>query len=763
MERKLLILSIIIMASCISHGQIVVGEVLTYPALVVESTENVTLSWGTNDLALSSINCTGPGVETYHVQVETEPTANHAFFLETNFTGEGILACTIVTFPINGTSVTRDYEIPIHCEGVRLELLNPSVRVAAYFTRPKGTGHYMLNTTIKVRNACVGLAIVSVSSTPPGGMQMAVKADDIYGLNVKDMPVTITVPDSMDEGVYQGTVRFSANGSTTTSLVNISVHWPGPTIRAKIGKGPSDINPLGNVRSGTDVVEYVEIEETMGYNAAKDVVCSVKFQDRNQEQQAISIGTVNPFGNGRCSFTMNFPDRNVRIGNYSVWIAITSNNSGDLNLVTNYTIPVPYILFAPTTIDLGKLTFDSGKDSSNSILTIIENGGFTPIENLKFELLGGSEGWISLPSCYYVPPGGRINCTFKISLSDNASIGPKEWVIGISSEYIQPVELTAKVEVYFIGVEDAIATLEAMSVYSIMDQFIQAETVKTNTVMMLEGIKESDISMEDTAIILSMYGGVESLLAQTERARGNFSSGDHLGAGRNLLVSSMALEKISSTYRSTKGNRTGALRDLGEVYTASASLWSASSEDVLKVLEAEAVASEKVSYRRAAEYYSLLADIYWQSNEDKSKAFSHKADTLGSFYSDSVIRAGEIKRNADRLFSMAREGTIEASGMHIVINPFSYDRTIENYRFALADYEAASKLYKSAGQQNELNIILSTLSAAEQEYEFVDRMFILGGVVLSLFLVLVILRVTVGMQRYREDEEDMEIGNVMLH
>ncbi len=753
MEKK--VLTILLLLASTAFSAIVVGDANTYPRIVTVSTEEVTLSWVTSEQALTSINCSAPGLDHFLDQVETDPTTAHSYVISANFSSEGNISCTTITFPLNDTAVTKHFDIPINCEGVRLELLSPSVMTAAYFTRPKGTGPYTLNTSVKIRNACIDRAVPSLTINSPSGMTMKAEADTLYGLNVLSVPVTITVPDSVQDGLHQGSIRFSANGSTVTAIINVTVHWPGPRLE-------TEAHSLGNVVSGTQVSEHIDIVETMGYSTATDVYCEVRFQDQDQKTQTQRVGTIDPFGKKRCSFTLDLPERNVRIGNYSFWVKINSTNAGKQEVRGDYTIPAPYMLLTPKSLDLGQLTFEPGKDSTTAILTITENGKFTPIEGIEFELLEGETGWISLPLCDYVSPGGQTNCTFKVALNSDANIGTRKWVFGISSKYTEQMKLEAKAEIYFIGVEDAITTLESSSDYTIMDKFQQAETLKTNTIVLIEGLKEGNIGISDTATVISMYSGVVSLLSQTESAHKLYSEGNYMGAGRAILGAKMALEKISSSYRSAPQNSSKTIRNSAEVYAASAELWSIASGEILEKVESEAVRGEQVSYRRAAEYYSMLSEIYGDTDPDKASGFSVKTESIGYLYSDSIEKAGKIRLNADKFILSAQEGTIGLGGSRFILNPFSYTQTVEDYKKALADYEAAAQLYKTAGQQNELNILLSELSAAEQEYEFADRFFIIGSIALAMVLVLAIFRVTIGLQQYREDEEDNESGDIMV-
>ncbi len=222
------------------------------------------------------------------------------------------------------------------------------------------------------------------------------------------------------------------------------------------------------------------------------------------------------------------------------------------------------------------------------------------------------------------------------------------------------------------------------------------------------------------------------------------------------------LERISSSYRSSKGNETNLTKEMGIVYEASAEFWTAFSAGMTEKLETEAAASEGSNYRMAAEYYSILEQIYRPNSDSKTEVFKEKASSMEKFYSGSVQRAGEIRRNADRLLLKARAGTFLIAGMRFILNPFSYRDSIENYKLAVADYEASSQLYRNAGQQNELNIVLSTFRATENEYEFAYRAFAIGSAAACLFIAVLIMRVIVGVQRYREDEEDSEVGEVMV-
>jgi hypothetical protein len=754
-ERKALTAFLLLLAIWVSHGQMVVGDLMTVPSVVVASTKNVTMNWVTSELALSSINCTGPGVGPFVAQVETEPAANHVFYLDANFTQEGVLACTVVSFPANGSSVTKDFNISVNCEGVRLRLQNPNLKTVVYFTRPRGSGPYGLNVSMMLKNDCVGRGNVSVSMRPPAGIRMYAKSATVYSLDTQNVLVDFSVPDSTSEGNYSGAVTFSSAGSSITGFVDLSVHWPGPKLAV-------DSKSIGNVKSGTNLTAYVGISETLGYKSAEGVGCSVRFQDQTRAPQETFIGTVEPFGKARCSIAMEFPGTDVKIGDYLIWLKLNSTNAGEKTVSLNYTLPAPYMILVPASLGLGKLTFESGKDVSSIVLSVIENGGFTPLEGVKFELVEGEEGWVILPDCDYVPPGGTGNCTFLVSLNENATIGTKEWTFNVSSKYTKPIRLNATVEIYFIGIDDAIGELDETANFSIVGKFGQAETLRTNDIAILNSIRGGEAGMADTAAVMSVHGGVTSLLGQSEKAYVQFNSGDYIDGGRNLLGARMALERISSSYRSSKGNETNLTKEMGIVYEASAEFWTAFSVGMTEKLETEAAASESSNYRMAAEYYSILEQIYRPNSDSKAEVFKAKASSMEKFYSDSVRRAGEIRRNADRLLLKARAGTFRVGGMRFILNPFSYRDSIENYKLAVADYEASSQLYRSAGQQNELNIVLSALRATENEYESAYRAFAMGSAAACFLIAVLIMRVIVGVQRYREDEEDAEVGGVMV-
>ncbi len=758
MERKSLSIALLLLLAFIAYGEVLVGDFRLSPAALLVSSKNFTLTWRTSEPSTSEINCSGPGFELSPTQFEAEPTTSHSFFSNASFAKDGPFGCTIQTFPTNGSLVRSDFMSAVNCEGVRLELDSPSVRTAVYFTRPKGSGPYSVNATVKIRNGCVGRADVSASARPPPGISMKVEKFTLFGLDSYNVPVIITVPDSAGDGSYSGSVAFYAGGSTATETVNVTVHWPGPRLEL-VAKN------LGNLKSGTNASTYVELKEALGYRAAQNVSCTVDFQDKAQPQQKDFLGTIQPFGSGRCKFSVMLPDKDVSIGDYSVYVGVESANAGRHLATVNYTVPAPYMLLAPKELlPLGKVTFEPGKDISYSLLTVIENGGFTPLEDIRFRLIEGEGDWVTLPDCDYAPPGGRANCTFRVMLSENANIGVKEWTIGVSAKNVSEIRLIARADVYFIGIEDALAELEKASNYSVTKKYTQAEMLKTETSGMLESIRGGKTGIQETAIVMSVHGGATSLLAQMEAAHNQFSDGDILEGGRSLLGAQMALERVSSSLRSAKVNDTTLLSRMGAVYSAGADFWGVASVGMLEKIESEADASENqnINYMKAAEYYSLLASLYRQNNTERSAEFSRKEIRMSTAYSDSIEKAGALKGNADRLFGLAREGTMQVGSLRLILNPFKYRETIDDYNRSLSDYEAAAGLFGSAGQQNELNQLLPKIRAVEGEFSFADFAFKAGTVMLSVLLAIGIMRVSVGMQRYREDEDDMETGDVMV-
>ncbi|MFH0817594.1 MAG: hypothetical protein V1909_03080, partial [Candidatus Micrarchaeota archaeon] len=356
-------------------------------------------------------------------------------------------------------------------------------------------------------------------------------------------------------------------------------------------------------------------------------------------------------------------------------------------------------------------------------------------------------------------------CTFSVSISDNASIGAKEWVFGVSSKTTLEITLVARAEVYFIGIEDALTELEKTRDYLVIAKFTQAETLKADAEAMLNGMRGGNASIAETATAMSLHGGAVSLLSQMEEANLHFSKGNSLEAGRNLLGAKMSLERISSSYRLAKVKDTVLLGRMSALYLASVDFWNVSSPAMLSAIEGDAYASETKNesrnYMKAAEYYSILEQIYSQDN-GTSANFGMKAAEMEKMYSDSIEKAGELKASAKRLLLLARGETTQVGQSRLILNPLSYRKVVDNYKFSLEDYEAALGLYRVSGQQNELNLVLSEMGAVESEYQFADVAFKVGSVGISILLIIGMMRISVGMQRYREDEEDMETGDVMV-
>ncbi len=752
--EKWLILTLFIIAVPFASAQVVVGNIRTDPDVIMVSTTNLTLIWASSDLATSFINCTAPGFSLPMTPVEQDLVTTHSFFMNTSFTADGPFGCTIYTYPSNGTPFATDYFSRVNCEGVRLEAPEPSVATAAYFTRPKGSGPYELNVSVKVRNACVGRAEVALSASPPSGFGMSAQPAVAQGLQTAIIPLTIVVPDSTPEGPYFGSVAFSSQGSFAAESVNITVHWPGPKLSVQL-------NQIGNVRSGTTITWYADISEALGYRAANGVNCSVWFSDKNQAPQESALGKIEPFGKARCAFSMAFPERKAAIGNYTAWVRVESYGAGGGTFSTNYTIPIPYMAIIPSELDLGRLTFDSGSDDSVATLSVLENGGYTPLEGIKFRLVEGDGGWVSLPDCSYAPPGGRENCTFRVTLNENASIGVKSWSFGVSSDYTKEIIFRAHAEIYFIGIDDAILQLQGMSNFSVVRSYNQAETLRVNGITMLEGLRGGNNSIQEISSVIAVHGGAVSLLSQMEGAQASSDRGDDMGAGRSLLSARMALERISSSFTSAKA---GAQLEkaMEDVYVAAGGFWSASSAPLLARLELEAASDESSNYRSSAELYVLLSRIYAQSDQDKSALLASRASVMEQKYEQSVENAGEAKLRANSSLSTARSGTALIGGARIILNPISHEGVAQEYKQALTSYDEAIQQYRNAGQQGELNRLLSEEKSAEAEYTFMETAFSVGSVAASILLIIVIMRSITGMQRYREDEDDVETGGVMV-
>jgi len=576
----------------------------------------------------------------------------------------------------------------------------------------------------------------------------------------KDITVTFYASSSMEEKTYTGGV-LSITGTNLASQnitgFTVKINYPNPTIRAIWDKVD-----WGNVKAGTSFKRILTVEEYYGYKNASNVTVLIAEIGPAELLYSGEIGDLDPLESKNIQVNVTIPQKGLKPGTYNIKPIITSTS-----VITSepqeakYTIPQPKMEISKKTIDMGKITFEPGKDTTTRIITISEVGGFTPIEGLSFSLTNGPKGWVSIKGDDYIAPGESENYSFSITLPPDASLGDKDWAYDLKTHYAGKQTIYLYVTVYFPGIEEATGYLKNLSASTDSQE---EKSLIQDTLLLLENAK-GKTEIRKIAMVMSVYSGVRSLLSYLEDSEKDLIDGKLISSADAIIKANSALNKI----RIGDENLEDAELKLqsSKSVTAAQNLWQRFAKNVLKDLENKAAETKENDYKVASLLYKRMSEISkYSGDEKKAREYQQTQQLLQDRYEKSLLSASEDVKKAEIMLRNARSKMFqlgEGEGtFYFVYNPLDYDEVSTNYESAIKNYETAESLYRKAGEIKDAERIAEELQILYKQKNQIFIAFVAYGSILVLTFIWFMGRVTIGMQRFKQDDRESSVGDVVI-
>ncbi|NOZ76154.1 MAG: hypothetical protein GXO65_00425 [Euryarchaeota archaeon] len=637
----------------------------------------------------------------------------------------------------------------------------PNTYVYYEFDKPKGPGvtfteelalfvwNLEENTTLHV----TGLS-ASASGVQGAEVSLDRTSFDVPGVGSQKVYLNVTIPASTGEGKHYLSLEISGSGvPTETFNITLEVRHPPATIEASW-----DTPEWGDVKAGSNFTRTLKLLEVMGYRDAGNVSLRLEAGGPITLDYERDIGDIPASTLKSVEVRVSVPERGVTPGTYQVSPLITAG--GDANVTAekaSYEIPLPEMVLESSTLDFGQITFETGKDFSRKSLVIEEAGGFTPIENLSISLQGGEEGWVTYSSHDYIAPGAKEEFVFSVYLPQDARLGKREWSFTIDTAYAGSQTLRAVVQVYFPGIDEAVRYLDERPP---VEASPQTGTLIRETLNLLEAGRDKT-EIKKIAMVMSVYSGTRSFLNLLEEAYRSMEKGDLSRAGDLVIAAHDSLNKIrignSNIYDADLKLYSSSVEDLAQ------RIWVAGAEDVLDALVEEAGNSEETDYKSAALYYERASRIYaLLGDADSAREFEDRRARMERRYTQSLEEASALKMSADEKLSRADEKMFVFEDAYLVLNPFNYEEVSALYAEAIEEYAAAGERYRVAGELKEAQVSQEYARKLEERKEAVFRAFVVYGLFWSLVFLWLVARITLGFQRFRQDELDGLVGDVVV-
>lgn len=628
------------------------------------------------------------------------------------------------------------------------------------FDKPKGSVDFFeANETLTLSNydnettaTISGLSVVVNNIT---GVSAVVSKSSlsVQPLDSQTVNITFRANSTINEGTYAGSISINGTGVTQTSFsINVKIIHPPATINAAWEQG------WGNVRAGSKFTKVLAVKETMGYKAASNVSVSITHSGPATLNYSSFLGDFSPFENKSLEVNVSMPSRGLKPASYPLTITISSPtniSSGFENI--SYVIPTPQMILSNTTIDLGKITFETGKESSEKTLFVQEIGGFTPIEGLKITIVSGEAGWITYPEESYIPPGGLGKYPFKVFLPQDGTLGEKTWQYSLTTDYAGSKNLIAKVLVYFPGIEEALTYLRGVKE---IPEYPQSKSIITSTAKLLEKSKGL-VDAKKIVSVMSIYSGTRSFLSDINEVAKNYKMKKLNAAGDSVIRAHRSLTKMKVGEENLGDNELLALTKDGIV--SAETVWKTAAMDVLKSLEEEAAIARESNYKFAVLYYKRMSQIYaLQGEQAKAEEYSALQREMEKLYRESLTQASGNRTYADTEEKKALEKTFRIKDASFVINPLSYDVVSEGLENALTAYEDAERAYRIAGEIKDADMLADEISELEKRKNAIEMSFMVYGLFLVTLFVGFLIRTSLALQRYRLDEKDGTLGNIIM-
>lgn len=629
------------------------------------------------------------------------------------------------------------------------------------FDKPRGSVDFFeVNETLTLYNydnettaTITGLS-VTLSDIPGVSAAVSQSSLTVPPLQGREVNIIFRANSSLREGTYAGSIMVSAQSGVTGRSFGINV---------KIIHPPATINAAwkqewGNLKAGSSFTKVLVVEEVMGYKAAENVSVWISQVGPASLSYTPFLGDFPPFGRKDMEVQVSVPERGLKPGSYPLTILFSSPSNISTSFENvSYVIPTPQMVLSNTTIDLGKVTFEAGKDSAEKTLLIQEIGGYTPIEGLKITLVSGEVGWITYPEESYIPPGGTGKYTFKVFLPQDGTLGEKTWRYSLTTDYAGNKELLVKVLVYFPGVEEALSYLRGVEEIA---EYPKSRDIITSSSNLLEKSK-GIVDTRKIVSVMSIYSGTRSFLNDIRDAVKNHRVNKLAAAGDHIVRAHRSLTKIKVGEENLKDEELRRLIRNG--VTSAEEVWKKAAEDVLESLEEEVATARKSNYKLAALYYKRISQIYaLKEEQEKAEEYSALQREMEQRYSRYISQAAENRAYADREKEKALEKTFRIRDASFVINPLSYDAVSEGLENAIAGYEEAEELYRVAGETPEADLLVDKISELREQRDAIKTYFLVYGLFLTGLFVGFLIRVSLALQRYRLDEEDGTLGNIVM-
>ncbi len=570
--------------------------------------------------------------------------------------------------------------------------------------------------------------------------------------------ISFKAPPSVAEGSYDAKLEVRGNYTYITKegvhpllnefYITVNVDHPPATLAASW-----DLAEWGRLKAGQSFERTLTVREIFGYAGASNVSLYLSKTGPVNLSYTTDVGDVPAGGAKSIKVKIQVPERYLKPGDY--WVAPRIIKEYNVQVTTleqaNYTIPRPEMALSSTKIDFGRLTFEVGKDTSTRSITISETGGYTPIEGLSISLVRGEEGWIAYPQVSYIPPGGNATVNFTLLLPPDASLGKKSWVFSLTTVYAGSAEIVAEATVYFPGLEEAERSIAKLPPLP----YQEAREVVQNLRRLITASK-GVTELREIAMVMSVYSGASSFI--------------NLFSDLNSLPIDERVERIilakGSLNRAKIGSESLEDKTLKKyaipAVEALEKVWSSEAQKAARALENRVEGEERdyrsatLDYRRLKTLYSLLGD------EDKAKEYAAKQEDMERAYYRALTEAASLLKSSEKEMDAARRLSFNIKEASFVLNPFHYEAVISHYQEAISRVEEAKLLLEKAGEKGEAELLQSKLEVLKRGKRNVERTFRFYLVLLTLFFLWFVARVTLGLIRWVRDAEALSEGDVVL-
>ncbi len=638
--------------------------------------------------------------------------------------------------------------------GVHFEAFNAPF--SFNFDKPRGTvSGYSENRTMIFINAENATVTVSnlVASTDIAGFSVAMHQTSfqIPGEEEVLIGATFTAGPNMTEGTHTGRFIITGSGVNYNSSMRVRITWPKPALAANW-----DTNNWGDLPAGSEINRTFVIKETVGYHPVPDVALALDARGPVLVGFEGSLGNISPYETRNVTVNLKTPETGLPPGTYRVDPRLSAGGNTSVRVEdATYTIQEPKFSVDKSSINFGSITFETGKDSALDSVTLRESGGYTPVEGIALDLSLGEVGWITHSYLDYLAPNSSVPIVFLLRLPPEASLGEKAWEFQLNTTYSGTHKIRVRASVYFPGIEDAI---KIVKISANIPEVNESQTILNNSLLLLQNSRgKTDIG--EIAQVVSIYSGSLSLINLIREAR-EARSQDLDKAGATIVLAKSALNKIKIGNYNIKDPE---LRTFSsEILSAADEMWNIHALDIVGIIGDLARTNERENYKRATIFFKRGAEIYTLLGEKTAEEFRIKQIAMESKYKDSIEEAAKLERDGGIELSTARAKMFNIGDFYLLLNPFSYEEARNNYNNAIAKYMEAVELYRIAGEQGNSELLSRELEKVLRQERIFRTAFIIYGFSLTAVFFFFIARVTLGLQYFREDDSDTDIGEVVL-